>query len=68
MTQEDYKTIEKITKKGYEFMDIIHILQAKKYNCDFFVTKDNKLKKLNLLSEEFKIKIIGVKEFLSKLG
>ena len=63
LTEEDCRLIEKITKQGYDFIDLLLILQAKRLNCDFFVTKDNELRNL---SDLFKINIIGINEFISK--
>lgn len=67
LNREDFKKIENLSKKGFGFMDIILVLQAKKNKCDYFITKDNQLKKMEGLSREFNIKIIGIKEFLAKL-
>src|SRR3989339_1116992 len=66
LTKEDFKKIENLSKKGFGFMDIILILQAKKNKCDFFITKDNQLRKMESLSKEFNLKIIGIKQFLDK--
>ena len=65
---EDIRYIDKITKKGFSFMDILLIHYAKKLECKYFITKDNKIKKSDFLSEEIGIKIIGIKEFLSILN
>ncbi len=67
LESEDYRKIENLTKKGFTFMDILLIIQAKKSLCDFFVTKDNNLKHMNYLSNQIDIKVIGIKEFLDKL-
>ena len=53
------------TKKGFGFVDLILILQAKKNNCDFFVTKDNQLR--DIIIKDHNLKIMGLKEFLGKL-
>ena len=67
LTEGDFRKIENLSKKGFEFMDLILILQSKKNKCDFFITKDTQLKKTEKLSKEFNIKIIGINEFLDKL-
>ncbi len=63
----NFMVIENLSKKGFGFMDLILIIQAKKNECDFFITRDKKLKDLDWLSKQFNINIVGVKEFLSKL-
>lgn len=63
----DLRKIEKLTKKGFSFMDCIHVLMSKKSGCEYFVTSDRELKRKSSLAKEFNIKIIGVKTFLSKL-
>ncbi len=64
---DDQKKIERFSKKGFGFMDCVLISQAVKSGCEYFITSDRELKKKELLSKEFKIKIIGVKDFLKKL-
>lgn len=67
ISETDYILIERLTQKGYTFMDLILILQAKRNKCDFFVTRDNRLVHLKPLYENFGLEIIGIKEFLDSL-
>ena len=67
ISKNEYEKIEHYTKKGFSFMDCLHILQAKMNKCDYFVTRDKKIREIKDLSDAFDIKIIGIKEFLDKL-
>ncbi len=68
LDKEDFGKIEHITKRGFEFMDCLLIIQAKKLGCNLFITRDNKLRLIKKLSRFLGIEIIGVKEFLGKLS
>ncbi len=68
LVSDDRIQIEKLNKSGFSFMDILLIQQAEKLNCDYFVTKDTGiLNKKNVLSAEFKVKILSLNEFIDKL-
>ena len=66
ISETDYILVERLTQKGYTFMDLILVLQAKRNKCSYFVTRDNRLAYLNPLYENFGLKIIGIKEFLKE--
>jgi len=63
-SKKDIKIIENLTKKGYDFTDLLLIIQAKSFKCEFFITQDKKLKEL---SKTFNLSIVSINEFLSKI-
>ena len=67
ISETDYILIERLTQRGYTFMDLVLILQAKRNECDYFVTRDNRLTYLKPLYENFRLEIIGIKEFLENI-
>lgn len=60
----DYREIELLTKEGFTFMDILLLIQAKKSGCDYFITKERKLKESKMLAKVIGVKIIGIQESL----
>lgn len=67
LTPDDRIKIEKLSKLGFSFMDLILIRQAEKLGCNFFITKEHLLQHNKILAKEFSIKVIGIKEFIDKL-
>lgn len=67
INKEESEKIECLTKKGFGFMDCLLVSEANKYECGFFVTRDNRMIALNEIQKDLETKIIGVTKFLSEL-
>ena len=66
-TSSDRLKIERLNRTGFSYMDILLIFQAEILGCKYFVTRDKSLQNNNILSKEFMIKIVGIREFIDRL-
>lgn len=66
-----FKKVTELQRKGFSSYDIFHLINAEKSNCDYFITWDNDLLKINDIKKkgkrEFKIIVLKPETFLEKL-